>query len=88
MLLALRYLRDVLWVRLVLLQSPKAAEFVRVIFADETTEVAAGGGYYCQTCWTQPKYDFHWTKARKCGSLSGWFCAAKGHAYDKAAWLD
>ena len=30
----------------------KSAEFMRVIFGNETTQVAAGGGYYCQTCWT------------------------------------
>jgi hypothetical protein len=60
----------------------KSAEFMRVIFGDETTEVAAGGGYYCQTCGTQPKYDYQWTKAKCCGRLSGWFCAYCGHAYD------
>ena len=50
---------------------------------DEGAEVCAGGGYYCQTCWSQPKYDFQWTVARKCGQLSGWFCAANGCPYDK-----
>ena len=45
--------------------------------------MCAGGGYYCQTCWSQPKYDFQWTVARKCGQLSGWFCAANGCPYDK-----
>ena len=45
----------------------KAAEFMRVIFGSETTEVAAGGGYYCQKCMIQPKYDYHWTKAKGVG---------------------
>ena len=53
----------------------KGAEFMRVIFGDGHTEVAAGGGYYCQACLTQPKYDYHWTKAIGCAALSGWFCA-------------
>jgi hypothetical protein len=60
----------------------EAAEFMRFIFGDDNTEVAAGGVYYCQECWTQPKYDLHWTKARCCGALSGWFCGAFGDAYD------
>jgi hypothetical protein len=61
----------------------KSAEFMRVIFGGDDTEVAAGGGYYCQTCWTQPKLDLHWTLAKNCGaSLSGWFCGARGCPYD------
>ena len=60
----------------------KAAEFMRVIFGSETTEVAAGGGYYCQKCMIQPKYDYHWTKAKGVGKLSGWFCGAQGCPYD------
>ena len=59
----------------------KCTEFMRMIFGDDSTEVAAGGGYYCQECMTQPKYDYHWWKAKKCGSLSGWFCAKCGHSY-------
>ena len=55
---------------------------MRVIFGDDHTEVAAGGGYYCQACWAQPKYDYHWTKAQGCEALSGWFCANCGQAYD------
>jgi hypothetical protein len=43
----------------------KATEFMRVIVGSERSVIAAGGGYYCQTCWTQPKYDYHWTKAKK-----------------------
>jgi hypothetical protein len=61
----------------------KATEFMRVIFGSEETEVAAGGGYYCQDCWTQPKLDLHWTLAKCCGnSSSGWFCGARGCPYD------
>ena len=41
----------------------KATEFMRVIVGNEGSLISAGGGYYCQTCWTQPKYDYHWTKA-------------------------
>ena len=44
----------------------KAAEFMRVIVGDEKTKVAEGGGYYCQDCFTQPVYDYHWTKAERC----------------------
>ena len=62
----------------------KGAEFMRVIFGDDHTEVAAGGGYYCQACLTQRKYDYHWTKAIGCAALSGWFCANCGEAYDTA----
>ena len=61
----------------------KTAEFMRVILGDEQTQVSAGEGYYCQSCYTQPKYDYHWPRARKCGALSGWFCAANGCAYDQ-----
>ena len=60
----------------------KSAEFIRVIFGNESTLVAAGGGYYCQKCMIQPKYDYHWTKAKGVGKLSGWFCGAQGCPYD------
>ena len=60
----------------------KSCEFLRVIFGSDQTEVAAGGGYYCQTCGTQPKYDFQWTVATGCGALSGWFCPKEGCPYD------
>jgi hypothetical protein len=61
----------------------KGTEFMRVIVGNEGSQIAAGGGYYCQTCWTQPKYDYHWTLARKYGNkLSGWFCGANGCPYD------
>jgi hypothetical protein len=61
----------------------KATEFMRVIIGSDASVIAAGGGYYCQNCWTQPKFDFHWTLAAKCGnSLSGWFCGAHGCPYD------
>ena len=46
----------------------KGGEFMRVIIGDDHTEVAAGGGYYCQACFTQPKFDYHWTEAIGCGS--------------------
>ena len=58
------------------------AEFMRVILGDDHTEVAAGGGYYCPACFTQPKFDYHWTKAIGCAALSGWFCASCGETYD------
>ena len=61
----------------------KSTEFMRMIFGDETTQVAAGGGYYCQDCFTQPKYDFHWSKAINCGKLGGWFCGAHGPFFKK-----
>ena len=60
----------------------KSTEFMRVILGTDDTEVAAGGGFYCQECVTQPKNDYHWTVGRKCGSLSGWFCANQGCPYD------
>jgi hypothetical protein len=43
----------------------RATEFMRVIVGSETSQIAAGGGYYCQTCWCQPKYGYFWTKANK-----------------------
>lgn len=60
----------------------KSYELLRIISGDDASAVAIGGGYYCQECKTQPKNDFHWTKVRNCGNLSGWFCANKGCAYD------
>ena len=59
----------------------KSTEFMRVIFGDEQSDIAAGGGYYCQECGTQPKLDYHWTAGTKCGALSGWFCG-QGCAYE------
>ena len=58
----------------------KTTQFLRVIFGDDKSDIAAGGGYYCQECGTQPKLDFHWTLGTKCGALSGWFCP-QGCAY-------
>ena len=55
----------------------KGAEIMRILFVDDQAEVAAGVGYYCQTCSTQPKYDYQWTKAQ--GQLFGANC---GEAYD------
>ena len=60
----------------------KCAEFMRVILGDDHTQIAAGGGYYCQVCLMQPKYDYHWFKAQGCGQLSGWLCASCGEVYD------
>ena len=61
----------------------QVAEFLRVIVGSDVSRVAAGGGYYCQTCWTQPKHDMHWTVSTGHGKLSGWWCGPKGHAYCK-----
>ena len=60
----------------------KSTEFMRTICGDDDSEIAAGGGYYCQACGTQPKLDYHWTVGLRCGSLSGWFCANEGCPYD------
>ena len=59
-----------------------AAEFMRMLFGDERTVIRAGGGYFCEECMTQTKYDYYWTKATGTGSLSGWFCGVCGHPYD------
>ena len=59
----------------------QSTEFMRVIFGDDESQIAAGGGYYCQECVTQPRLDYHWTVGEKCGCLSGWFCG-QGCAYD------
>ena len=59
----------------------KNTEFMRVIFGDDESDIAAGGGYYCQECGAQPKLDYHWTVGTKCGALSGWFCG-HGCAYE------
>ena len=55
---------------------------MRVILGNDDSQVAVGGGYYCQTCGAQPKLDYHWTVGSKCGSLRGWFCANEGCPYD------
>ena len=60
----------------------KSTDFMRVILGHDDSQVAVGGGFYCQECVTQPRNDYHWTVASKCGSLSGWFCANKGCPYD------
>ena len=49
----------------------KATDFLRMVVGNEDSEVAVGGGYYCQDCYTQPKNDFNWTVGKKCGVLSG-----------------
>ena len=59
----------------------QVAEFLRVIVGSDVSRVSAGGGYYCQTCWSQPKYDTHWTVSTGHGKLSGWWCAMEGCAY-------
>ena len=71
------------WGRAKLATVTKACGFVRMVVGNEDSEVAVGGGYYCQDCYTQPKNDFNWTVGKKCGVLSGWFCAHKGCPYDK-----
>jgi hypothetical protein len=60
----------------------KRIEFVRDILGNDDSQIAAGGGYYCQLCGTQPNHDNHWTVGKRCGSLSGLFCANKGCPYD------
>lgn len=60
----------------------KCTDFMRVILGHENSQVAVGGGFYCQDCFTQPRNEYRWTVASKCGSLSGWFCSNKGCPYD------
>ena len=71
------------WGKAKLATVTKACDFVRMVVGNEDSEVAVGGGYYCQDCYTQPKNDFNWTVGKKCGVLSGWFCPHKGCPYDK-----
>lgn len=70
------------WGKAKLTTVTKATDFMRVIVGNEDSEVTVGGGFYCQTCFTQPRNDFNWTVGKKCGVLSGWFCAHKGCPYD------
>ena len=58
------------------------AEFLRMMFGDERFRFRAGGGYFCENCMTQTKFDWHWTKATGTGTLSGWFCGPCGYPYD------
>ena len=61
----------------------RVAEFLRVIVGSDVSRVAAGGGYYCQTCWTQPKHDMRWTVSTGHGKLSGWWCGYEGYLRER-----
>ena len=43
-----------------MLVATKACEFLRMIVGGDNSEICLGGGYYCQACETQPKFDYHW----------------------------
>ena len=71
------------WGEARLTTATSAGEFLRMMVGDERTKIRAGGGYFCEKCMKQTRYDFHWTKATGTGSLSDWFCGPCGAPYDK-----
>mgnify|MGYP001444732912 CR=1 FL=1 len=67
-----------------LTSAAKAADFMPMVVGDESSVIVAGGGFMCDACGTQVKYDSHWTKATGTGQCSDWFCGACGAPYDKS----